>query len=160
MKHPTKISFWLFMVIPYLFQCKKLPNETHEGKDTFGFLVNGKKFISAGLNGQELICSYQKSLKQLRVQGNKRNTQNGIYINYSDIELGLGKFDITTLNWADYTEDGVTYHCYKGFLELTFLDTLSSPHILSGRFEFDAKNQNDEKNITKGRFDLVLSLYQ
>jgi hypothetical protein len=159
----NKFRFLFLAIVLSLIinSCTKLPKETHDGKNTCGFLVDSKKFIASGSPASDIYSTYQRSTHWLTVLGDKAGTQDGIYISYSAFDLTLGKFNIDKpTKWATYTENGITFVANSGFLEITFIDSINKPNVLSGKFEFETENSDHViRKITQGRFDLELTIY-
>lgn len=153
---------------------EQLPPMTTTGENTIGCLVNGEPFTDRGLMNNfyqfvdgkfSLVINWGTS-----IPGNIESGQ--IEINNIEIEQG----ETYILNFSDFVEDnftggGGTYTIinnetsgqfetnqnFTGFITFTRFDTNSN--IMSGTFEFQAKEISNEDTITltDGRFDLTFT---
>jgi hypothetical protein len=148
----------------------KLPPVTQIGAQTIGCLVNGKAFV----DNSSLNNFYQFVDGEFYLVINwDENTQSG----FKDGQISLSKINIQEgqtyiLNISDFLEDdfvggngtystnigGITQYETNseitGQIHFTRFDTQN--FIMSGTFEFEAKDIFSEKtiSITNGRFDL------
>jgi hypothetical protein len=176
MKHISILSLAFLLIITAGTNCKKnnvesgLPPATQEGKNTCGFLVNGKVWLPRGDNGYpNLSCSYDETfmggafnINGYRYESDLRST---FAVSGRDI-VGTGiyklnmNFDRSTYFSIDPTNS--TYCVYEwydtipnhnAFLTITKLDKVN--RIVAGTFEFAHLKQGcHEVRITKGRFDM------
>ena len=173
MKHISLITI-LILILTGSSNCKKgglfgekLPAATQEGKNTCGFLVNGKVWLPRGDNGYpNLSCSYDETymggafnINGYRYEPNSTTstgfvvagnniTNVGLYkLNLS--ETKIGRYDIAMRPSGSY--DTIPNH--NAFLHITKLD--KQKRIVSGTFEFSLIKPNcQEIRITQGRFDM------
>lgn len=176
MKYISILSLLFLLIISSGTNCKKnnpengLPQATQEGKNTAGFLVNGKVWLPRGDNGYaNLSCSYDETynggtlgINGYRYESGASNstgfaiggnniTSSGYYkINLNSNQVGkyfgsVGQCII--YNWFD------TIPNHGAFLNITKLDKVN--RIVSGTFEFALTISGcDTIRITKGRFDM------
>jgi len=144
-----------------------LPPATQEGKNTLGFLLNGKPWTPKGYNGtSNLNITYDPTyqggsitIAAYRIMSdNDRqfisfsvdSIQKPINIEKPDHELG---FYFAIKNLCEYNSVDSIY--WDGKLEITKLD--KDQGIISGRFDAILyKPSCDTIRITDGRFDLSL----
>jgi hypothetical protein len=91
MKHISILSILFLLIITTGTNCKKtlfgekLPAATQEGKNTCGFLVNGKVWVARGDNGYpNLSCSYDE-------------TYMGGHLILTDIDMRMGQIALRVL---------------------------------------------------------------
>jgi len=136
-------------------ELEKLPPITQEGKNTFGYLVNGEAIVVG--NTMNITAIYQQD--NLQLGGGVKNSDNDLDITifppYAPLEESVS-YDITkaALHYNFY--EGCYYeleNTYKGYIRFSKIDRIK--YIISGTFEFSTVNQNcDTINITNGRFDV------
>ncbi len=167
-----KILFW-FLLLFMAIACTKLPKETQEGKETFGCLVDGKKFIVKSNDGkdlQSLVASYDQINHGIRIWANlyhgavASGDKEEIFFLFNNYKLEIGRRQIDNFNTITtylYDVDGKTelYDKTSGYIEITHVDTVSTPKSIAGTFQFEAKSTAATREITKGRFDLMLRIY-
>lgn len=176
MKHIPILSLLFLLVISTGTNCKKsnpegqLPPATQEGKNTCGFLVNGKVWTPRGDNGYpNLSGSYDETynggtlgISGYRYEpgaanssgfaiGGNNITSSGYYkinLNSSQVAKYFGSVGQCIIyNWFD------TIPNHNAFLNITKLDKIN--RIVSGTFEFSLAIYGcDTIRITKGRFDM------
>ena len=176
MKHVSLITI-LLLIITSSSNCKKgglfgdkLPAATQEGKNTCGFLVNGKVWLPRGDNGfSNLVCDYDEtymggafSITGYRyepgatystgflVAGSNIQTTGNYKININASRIGEyngTSGSCTFYNWYD------TIPNHNAYLNITKLD--KQKRIVSGTFEFAlARSGCETVRITQGRFDM------
>jgi hypothetical protein len=160
--------------------CKKenkdegtLPPETQEGKNTFGFLLNGKLWKNGkpiwGAN-YSFVAILQRRTLTISSSSGESSTQQAIAMEISHFE-GAKIYPLNNaeqrgkcfnyLTGCYYTTDTILH---TGNLEITKFDTTQK--IISGRFHFNAKlfsegyiqsnlNCDPDVSISEGRFDLI-----
>ena len=155
--------------------CKKdnatngLPPTTQEGKNTCGFLLNGKAWLPERGGFDYVSCDYDETYNggTFNIHGVKYESG----INSKHTSFGIGGFDIKNVGVyklnvhadkvASFTTsdpfcmyqwfDTVPNH--NAFLNITKLDKQN--RIVSGTFEFALVKQGcGEVRITQGRFDM------
>ncbi len=180
----------LFSLLCFLLftnmKCKKdnqnpvdqLPPATHEGKETFGCLVNGEVFLPKGINlGGPQLSSYYQYLNSPTAQGyyfnvsaSKKNGGDkgteGVSISSNNFPIHQGEKYVLK-NSLDksgiYGTYGIfigieinnfsTKGTYQGELYISKFDDANQ--IVSGTFWFDAVNDKGEKvEVREGRFDV------
>ncbi len=148
-----------------------LPTETQTGKNTFGCYVNKELFVNSDKWGITIGASYTKSTKLIQVYCFNKN-RNSISIDVNTFSLNE-KFNISKVEYA-FSSDSIKLadgsntfnrNLYLGknipVITITKFDTLN--HIISGKFEFELKNSEDDTKIikfTQGRFDAYLSIFE
>ncbi|QNA44878.1 hypothetical protein [Lacibacter sediminis] len=176
MKHISLITI-LILIITSSSNCKKsdllgdkLPPATQEGKNTCGFLVNGKVWLPRGDNGYpKLSCYYDETymggafnINGYRYEPGASNSS-GFVVAGSNIQTaGYYKLNITSATIGEYF--GATGTCiiynwddtipnHNAYLNITKLDKVN--RIVSGTFEFALALPGCETiRITQGRFDM------
>lgn len=142
----------------------ELPPETQEGKNTFGFLLNGEVWRPEGRAG--LTNNFQP---YLRPYGGEFSV--GAYKKKGDIDQSIGVAIRNLTNIGIYTLDGyngiigfgdISKSCeynwggidkQQGIITITKYDR--EKFIVSGRFEAVLVTKNcDTIKITQGRFDV------
>jgi hypothetical protein len=178
----------LRLIIPILISCSKhddpgaslgLPEQTHNGANTFGALVNGQPFLPSGTYlafPTSFVCAYITD--STNVNNNHfaldAGNQDDIYstrrivlvINAQWLQAGqsykIDTYDNGDRNYAVYdiiynsapTDDYRSNSNLDGRLTITTLDPIN--HIISGTFYFNAVNPKGvQVSITEGRFDVV-----
>jgi Family of unknown function (DUF6252) len=149
----------------------QLPPATQEGKNTCGFLVNGKVWLPRGDNGYpNLSCDYDETFMGGAFGINGYMYENGAdnsisFVVASDsIQIaGLYKLNTRTerTRFAEYTNLVTRCHYqwidtipnHNAYLNITKLDKVN--RIVSGTFEFALTTSGcDTVRITQGRFDM------
>jgi hypothetical protein len=176
MKHISIIAI-LLLILTSSTNCKKgslfgdkLPAATQEGKNTCGFLVNGKVWLPRGDNGfPNLSCLYDETynggtfaINGYRYESGASNST-GFAIGVNNIkDAGVYKLNITSIAVAKYF--GATGQCiiynwfdtiqnHNAYLNISKLD--KQKRIVSGTFEFALTLSGCETiRITQGRFDM------
>ena len=155
-------SLYLFLILLLLSMgCKKiftnpaptLPAETHEGKGTFGFNLNGQLWLpkSKGIDiGPALSSSLQYNIFSLAAN---RGNQNMTF-NITNV-TAMGTYDLTTDSYtAIFVNDTTTYKCTQGVMNITYFDTQKG--IISGIFSLKVISKaGDQISIDQGRFDMT-----
>lgn len=181
MKNSFTLILLIFLAFVINTNCKKttqplsslerLPPITQEGKNTFGFLLNGQPWTPAGNNGTANLSVYvDANYKQgtfnitaYRIIGQENRQSIGLGIadslNFQPIPtaLILGK---QTLSGVSFISNKCTYDffddtTYKyGELKLSKLDKTN--RIIAGTFiaTFYKTDCGDTIKITDGRFDM------
>ncbi|POY34660.1 hypothetical protein C3K47_19115 [Solitalea longa] len=149
-----------------------LPPATQEGKNTFGFLLNGEPWSPLGFNGRaNLSIDYDSQYKRgifniaayriIKESGNEQAIGFGLRDSLNDLsipaKLLLGNKTLFGLTFItenctyDYFDEG-TYK--KGDLVISKLDR--TKRIISGTFNATLSKEGcgDTIKITNGRFDL------
>ncbi len=176
MKHISILSLLFLLIISSGTNCKKnnpesgLPPATQEGKNTCGFLVNGKVWLPRGDNGYpNLSCYYDETY-----MGGTFNTNGYRYepddnskfstfavAAYNVTNTGIYKLNINANAVGVFTgiESGCSYRWndtipnHNAFLNIAKLDKVK--RIISGTFEYTLTRIGCETiRITQGRFDM------
>ncbi len=175
---------FLLVLVTGVYGCKKhgpagptLPPLTHEGKNTFGCLVNGAVYLpKAPLFGSPVSCYYQKlypgSDGYVFVVSGERNPLNScevsivtIYVDSISLQTG-SKFELRARppgkhrgafrDANDCTNESrryVTSDTQTGELNITYFNQTLG--IVSGTFWFDGIDEfGNIVHITEGRFDM------
>ncbi|MGI8584487.1 MAG: hypothetical protein ACR2KX_20040 [Chitinophagaceae bacterium] len=151
-----------------------LPPATQEGKNTCGFLVNGKVWLPKGRRGDgspNLKCWYDPAYRNgtFNINGFRYDDKEGtMFTGFSIGVSNVSRIGIYRLNYNDtakalfsdynrncvyYTEDTIPAH--NSFLNITKFDLQNG--IIAGMFQFTlAKVGCDTISITEGRFDIKL----
>jgi len=150
----------------------QLPPETQTGANTFGCLVDGKVFLPKGspLAGPVKKAQYQlvNGRQGFGVSGSYSdgNVSKLVGIIGDSIKVLIGTFNLTSLSPGKF-RGGYSYmdltiirpiqyetnEINRGELTITKFDTINQ--IVSGRFWFDAKNDNGQiVQVREGRFDM------
>jgi len=176
MKHISLITT-LLLIITSSSNCIKsgsytptLPPATQEGKNTCGFLVNGKVWRPRGDNGfPNLNCNYDETFMGGAFNINGYMYESGANNSISFViaidslqSAGLYKLNVKKGGAIGKYCNGVTLCCYhwtdtipnhNAFLNITKLDKQN--RIVSGTFEYAlAISGCDTVRITQGRFDM------
>jgi hypothetical protein len=159
-----------------LSSCKKdevcdhpsLPCQTHEGKNTFGCLIDGVPFVaktSFSIGGAVAVSGeFDESSNFLHVNGSREDSQG----NLEDLRFkcyvtdGISEYtmDVNTENYMGYLNFSGSKCNYfhdpqdKGKVSITYHD--SEKNIISGTFFMSLVNPDCNPtvmNITNGRFD-------
>jgi len=174
MKHSSLITI-LLLILTCSSNCIKngthtaqLPPATQEGKNTCGFLVNGKVWLPRGDNGfSNLNCIYDETymgafnINGYMYESGATNSISFVVAIDSIQSAGLYKLNVKGAGIGEYCNK-VTLCCYywtdtipnhNAFLNITKLD--KQKRIVSGTFEFAQSKQGcDTVRITQGRFDM------
>ena len=148
-----------------------LPPLTHEGKNTFGCLIDDEPFIAkvdyAFAGPVAVWAGLDEETGWLRVQGMREAEQDVLddvrFKTYVTDYPGTYEVNFSTENFIGYSGVGYGSGCTyyhdlhnKGTVEITFLDTLNN--IISGKFEMELINPDcpvkQSISITDGRFDI------
>jgi len=163
----TLISFLLLVSFGGLCSCElisnnepkteleKLPPITQEGKNTFGYLVNGEAIVVR--NTMNITAIYQQD--NLQLGGGGKNSDKDLDITifppYSQLEEFVS-YDITKAAMYYNFYEGCYYeleNTYEGYIRFSKIDRIN--YIISGTFEFSTVTANcDTVRITDGRFDV------
>ena len=166
----------LLLILTSSTNCKKgslfgdkLPAATQEGKNTCGFLVNGKVWVPSGDNGYpNLSCDYDETfmggafnINGYRYENGANNSISFVVASNNIQTTGLYKLNLRAGRVGRYI-NSVTLCSYEwsdtipnhnAFLNITKLDKQN--RIVSGTFEFALVKQGcGEVRITQGRFDM------
>ncbi len=155
--------------------CKKLPRETHRGRNKMACYVNGEKWVakdkifnSSGLstigsgvsNGSNPSAILYGSGNSFNISGgSKKENQGGIIINLITFS-GVGEYELkmrgnsesnAKYNYFDYYTDSI----HTGMINIKYF----TDKVLAGTFSFEAINQiGDIIKVTDGRFDIEYSI--
>lgn len=173
MKLIQQLITGLLIVTVFAFsECKKkdvipqLPAETQSGANTFGCKINGVLYTPRGSgNCYKFLIQYYKSDSTLLI---KTNEGCGAGLNiYLEKVFEIKDYQIfmpltnaflysnsnTSCNWFDRTNS-----LQSGTITITRFDL--SNRIVSGRFNGVLKQSGcPDINITEGRFDFVMDVY-
>lgn len=175
MKHIALITI-LLLILTSSSNCKKgglpgdkLPAATQEGKNTCGFLVNGKVWLPRGDNGfPNLNCDYDETfmggafnINGYMYESGANNSISFVVASDSIQATGLYKLNLRAGRVGRY-RNGIVSCTYQwddtipnhnAFLNITKLD--KQKRIVSGTFGFAQMKQGcEEVRITEGRFDM------
>ncbi|UKJ06177.1 DUF6252 family protein [Solitalea lacus] len=151
-----------------------LPPESHEGKNTFGCLVNGESYLPKGTGGPILTCTYQY-IDGFQLHGyyfnlgcgSEKNGKNlGIGIGTNNLEIqegGIYQLKTNVSEESAYASYGIftignnqIFNPLNGELKITKFDY--KKQIVSGTFWFDAANDQGERvEVREGRFDMIFT---
>ena len=151
---------------------EELPAVTQEGKNTCGFLVNGKVWLPKGKigNGEpNLKWWYDPAYRNgtFNINGSRAEKENDSFFTSFAIGISnctnigtyiLNKTEAGVAIYSDYYKSCIYYYSdtvigNSSFLTITKFDTINK--IIAGLFEFTlAKPGCDTIRITKGRFDI------
>ncbi len=151
---------------------EQLPAATQEGKNTCGFLVNGKLWLPKGKlgNGQpNLSWWYDPAYRNgtFNISGVRYDKSEGDkFTGFSmaiDNFFSVGTYSLNVIDgrgsqYSDFNRNCIYYHQdtlfgHKSLLTITKFDTQN--RIIAGIFEFSlAKPGCDTIRITEGRFDI------
>ncbi len=159
-----------------------LPPITTEGKNTFGFNLDGTLWVPAGhtLSLSKILCvSYNGtglSITIKRDNGNSTNTlqYDGFSFGIQNLTAGgVGTYNMTDPNiyvhtvsvdiWSEQAPSGsalVQYATVSGTVTISRFDVAAN--VVSGTFAMDVKNLSTGviRHITDGRFDVQLNYCQ
>ena len=128
-----------------------LPAETHIGKNTFGFNLNGQLWLpnTKGPDAGPALTSYIQ-YNSFTLAANRLNQH--MTFNIPNI-TATGEYDLTTnVNTAIFWNDTTRYKCTQGTMNITFFDAQNG--IISGLFSLKAVGPaGDVVTIDQGRFD-------
>ncbi len=144
--------------------CKKLPKETHKGKDMMACYVNGEKWkaknkisfdmstIGSGSGGSNPEAGFTGTTSWY-IQGTESKL--GGLVIYINNFKGIGDYELTTpsyqANYAGYNGGHKSDSLNKGIITIKYF----SNNIIAGTFSFTLKdNQGETVAITQGRFDI------
>lgn len=146
-----------------------LPCQTHEGKNTFGCLIDGQPFVaktSFSIGGAvPLSGQYDETSNLLQVTGSREDANEHIesvkFKVYVTQGLSSYVMSVNTNNYQGYTYSNnpdacIYYHNIdqKGSVTISYLDI--EKNIISGTFTMTLINPDCSKTImeiTQGRFD-------
>jgi hypothetical protein len=148
-----------------------LPPATQEGKNTFGFLLNGEPWTPQGNNGTANLSLYydatfQGGVFNLSAYRNLSNTNGNrqSLTMYGDSLQDVGRITLPNRNKFGLTFWDEANHCtydtfdsttiiISGYFDVKKLDKVN--RILSGEFEIKfSKSGCSEIQATQGRFDM------
>lgn len=175
MKHTQLLVLIFLLIITSSLNCKKslfgenLPAATQEGKNTCGFLMNGKVWLPRGDNGfANLTCYYDETfmggafnVNGYRYEDGANNSLSFVVASDNIQSTGLYKINLNSNRVGRYRngptscgyqwDDTIPNH--NAFLNITKLD--KQKRIVSGTFEFALTKAGCETvRITQGRFDM------
>ncbi len=172
---------YIFFVL-YFFcsiaACKKedgLTKETDNGANTFSCKVNGKIYIPkvALFAGNPIYCQYYKSLgseeykliigttnpdapvQHVRIEITGIKSTGTYSVGAQNSYYCLGTYELNVGGYNSTANRFETDNHNNGSVIISKLDTINK--IVSGRFEFEATNTDNDTEIAKitsGRFDL------
>jgi hypothetical protein len=126
-----------------------LPAETHTGKNTFGFNLDGQLWLprSKGIDSGPAL--YSSPLLNGFAIGATRFNQ---YIDFNIQNVtAIGTYDLTLENAVVFVKDTTRYKCTQGSITVTYFDN----GIISGVFAMKAQSKlGNTIAIDQGRFDL------
>jgi len=154
-----------------------LPPLTHEGKNTFGCLVNGEVWVAyapSSIGGTVAMeGSYTTSTGRFYLKGTKKINESNIFENvrircldvYSVGEYNINVPHDQVIGFSDYNGNhncGTYYNIESstGTISITYFSI--SQGIISGTFEMNLINSScpgDTIRITEGRFDWRMTVY-
>ncbi|MEQ1796502.1 MAG: hypothetical protein ABL872_01050 [Lacibacter sp.] len=175
MKRTQLLGLLFLLIITSSSNCKKtlfgenLPAATQEGKNTCGFLVNGKVWVASKNGFDELSSYYDPTFNggTFHISAKKYNggsssdftsfavasyniSGTGYYklnINPDAVGIFSNSINYCFLNWDD------TIPNHNAFLNISKFDLQNG--IISGTFEFAlTKTGCETVRITQGRFDM------
>lgn len=128
-----------------------LPAETHAGKNTLGFNLNGQLWLpnTKGPDAGPALSSYIQN-NSFTLTANRLNQH--ITFNISNVNA-TGDYDLTTVvNTAIFMDETVRYKCTEGTMDITYFDTKNG--VISGVFSMKAVSSAGKIiSIDQGRFD-------
>lgn len=169
---------FIVLVLSSFSSCEKedfsvLPAETQSGKNTFGCYLNGEMYFGGYYpvtGAHALSAEYMRYTKKLIINSYGKINEKAAGIFYFEIDSPLeNKQLLINLGYYLPENSNLSFFQYSvvnnGEIYLTRLDTVNK--TLSGRFRFTGKSSdasfnfdgNDSINITEGRFDLKLTIY-
>ena len=147
-----------------------LPTVTHDGRGSFGCLVNGKLFLPDAPSGfgTGIEATVQFSLDTVGVSiyaGNHKTNQTLVIFVYDSPSIQVGKvYDLgpTSDFFFEYTDYSRSISCHydnqiSGHITfLKFAISTQHPPLIAGTFELVSFSAdcNDTVTITSGRFDV------
>lgn len=175
MKHISIFSLLFLLIVTTGSNCKKnifgeeLPPATQEGKNTCGFLVNGKVWVPTKNSTDELSSYYDPTYNGGTFQINATKYNEGNNSGFTSFVVAasnvtrtgyhrlnvnpdaIGKF-ANSINYCFMSWDD-TIPNHNAFLNITKFDLQN--RIISGAFEFAlAKPGCETVRIAQGRFDM------
>lgn len=170
-------SFAFFFLALILSSCKKedtcdhpsLPCQTHEGKNTFGCLVDGVPFVaktSFSIGGTVAVSGqFDETVNLLQLTGSREDANEHIESIKFKVYVTQGvssyAMSVNTSSYQGYTYSNnpdvcIYYHDLnnKGTLGISYLDI--EKNIIAGTFSMTLINPDCTKSslvITEGRFD-------
>ena len=166
-----KIKTFLVGVVGFflLLSCykdpPKLPDETQDGLQTFGCLVNGELVISRDSRGKPIAKgSYDSEKNQFRLRA---NTEHEHYGNEFDFFVTQPKLGLCTIDSVFFrVNNRPYYYVARNVQQINF--TRFDVQIASGTFSFEANAYdgvtheiipNQKITVNKGRFDVPINSY-
>ncbi len=148
-----------------------MPAPTQEGKNTLGFILNGKTWIPQGNNGTGNLSLYYDAalqggvfnLSSYRNVSNTNGNRQSLTM-YGDSLQTIGKIILPNKNKFGLTFWDEANHCtydtfdsttriISGYFDIKKLDKVN--RIFSGEFEIKFKKPGCENvEISQGRFDI------
>jgi len=152
-----KTICFLFLVCLIGPGCKKiykqpvpvLPSETHTGKNTFGFNLDGQLWLprSKGIDSGPALY-FSPLLNGFTLAATRLNQH--ITFNIQNLKA-VGTYDLTLENAAIFLNDTTQYKCTQGSINITYFDN----GIIAGVFAMKAQSKSgDSITIDQGRFDM------
>ena len=181
MKYSSTIFLLCLMIFTSSLKCKKnpppliidntekLPPATQEGKNTCGFLLNGKVWVPKGNSGRSNPRWYfdpglnngSFNLVGTRTENIGDTSFTGFSLSFNNFSAGYYRINIDSSKAGVFTNsknycsywwlDTIKNH--NSFVNITKFDTQN--RIIAGTFEFTLyKPGCDTVRITQGRFDV------
>lgn len=184
MKYSLKLTLLLFSIVFIAAKCRKksnnntqpkteqLPPATQEGKNTCGFLVNGKVWLPKGNDGRPNLDGWYDpgyANGTFNIHGYRYDSNEGTSFTYFGIGISncsqpglyvLNKTSERVAQYGDYNKNCTYYPSdtipmTNSYINVTKLDLING--IVSGTFQYTlAKPGCDTIRITQGRFDFKL----
>lgn len=174
MKYISILSLFFLLILTTGSSCKKtlfgetLPPATQSGKNTCGFLVNGKVWVPTKNSTDELSFYYDPNYMngEISISGTKYETNGPGFTSFvvavnNISSTGFFKLNISpnaigefshSINYCFRSWDD-TIPNHNAFLNITKFDLQN--RIISGTFEFALTKAGCETvRITQGRFDM------
>ena len=174
MRHLLRLSLFVIFTPLVFAGCTKdhlLPDATSDGRNTFGFKVNGKVWIPDGTPAGKNPAMKPITIEFSRVKADtfsiaiyaSASTMDRVQLTLPKATLGINQLtdsrQYATPSFAIYYDDINYRHFYQygvnpGKVVITRLDTLAG--VISGTFEFEGQEilKKQTVSITEGRFDL------
>lgn len=176
--HTISVSSLLFFALNILLvTCQReaydpLPPTTQEGKGTIGCRINGEVWLpySNDFKSTSKTARYLEKEKTLFIGGFDDQSSQGLFLGLTNYSGQTGTYELDSIctdlpnvcantggySTSKYLEKLVTYQTSSQFRGKAVITKHTSNGIVSGTFEFEAKNRATGKviKITDGRFDL------
>ena len=171
------ISAGILLFLSSFTSCQKedlniLPQETQTGANTFGCYIDGQLYLGGyfPITGTfPLTAEYQSKSKKIIIESYGKIDNKAAGLMYFEINNPV-KGNLQNLSLAYYMPEKIS-NCFqysvinKAGVYLTKFDTINK--IVSGNFNFSGQcsdalfhfSGNDSIQITQGRFDIKLDIY-